>query len=121
MFEMCCRYVKALVLVISLVIGLQAQAAPESIKICAKYQRSDMSYSPNFRLQAVWGEGHVLNKAIKFYEFNNYESYLVILWPNNQISLFEARADNKPSFVEQGYKDQRNVKWIIKEGWSFCE
>ena len=108
--------------VLALALGLSMSAnATSEIKVCAKYQRSNYSWSQGYKVNALKVTGDELNKSINSYKFASYDYYLVIPWNEGGYTLLKLNGSWEPSSFDKEYQDQRSITWKVKEGWNWCE
>lgn len=96
--------------------------AAEKADVCVKY-RTDSGWSKGYAVQGTVIDGSDLNSAVGSYtRFNNFSTYVVVFWDDDQASIFELPAisfGSVPMF-ETEVEDQQGRKWKIKEGHFLC-
>lgn len=111
----------AFVLSLFLCVGINSvHAATEQINVCAKFKRNDGSFSPNYRLTAIWTQGEALNQVDGLIQFTPEHNYLVLPVSPNTSSWFTGVNLNKPIADQRLYQDQDGTTWAISRGWGKC-
>lgn len=111
----------AIFLSVFLSVGINsAYAATEQINVCAKFKRHDGSFSPNYRLTAIWTQGEALNQGTGLIKFIPNHNYLVLPVDPKTSSWFTGVNINKPVADQRFYQDQDGTTWAISRGWGKC-
>lgn len=89
------------------------------VKACVKYQRSDYSWSNEYKVVGYLVSGSELNSMANTYKFSSYDNYYVILWKEGGYTALKLPYRELP-YSWRTVEDQRDKTWEIKEGWSSC-
>ncbi len=66
-------------------------------------------------------DGEDLNDIVKSYKYNSWHHYFVIPWQDGGYTALELNSyEDEPPIFEREYKDQRQIRWKLKNGWDWC-
>lgn len=94
--------------------------AGENMQVCARYQRYDGSYTPFFKVNALWSDGFELNRKLNTDEFDIIKHYMVMEWNYLDYAFFECDITDQPTLMAREYTDQHGRRWQLKNDWDGC-
>lgn len=104
---------KRLIFFLLLALFAFSSSAYEVIPICAKAQRRDGSWSTNYAIKsAKVYKGSELNQATRTYNYNAYDTYVLIWWDEGEVSIIHLDFSIVSLYNNEG-KDQLGRKWSI--------
>lgn len=92
-------------------------SATERTEICAKY-RASSEWSDAYSVEAAIAKGHELNQATSSFDYQGFDTYVVIFWDKDEVSVIQMESPFV-TIVEQTGFDQQGREWQIKRG-SIC-
>jgi hypothetical protein len=95
-----------------------AEGSTERVKVCAKYRRSDYTWSDAYGVTGQVQTGSTLNSKTGTYKYNASSTYVVIFWDKGQASILELDYGNLGASYKRA-KDQRGSVWKVKGG-GYC-
>lgn len=112
---------KTLIAIVSALLVLPSIASADDMEqVCARYQRSDGSWSQHYKLKGMVVDGSKLNEATKTYDFNSWDKYLFIPWEAGGYTIIKLDIFGLSTLESSPLKDRRGVKWKVSKGWSLC-
>lgn len=92
-------------------------SATEHAEICAKY-RTSTGWSDAYKVEATIAKGNELNQATSSFNYQSFDTYVVIFWDKDQASVIQMESPFVTLVEQTGY-DQQGRAWQIKKG-SIC-
>ena len=106
--------------VVLAILGMAAASSAygkERAEVCAKY-RTPNGWSQAYKIDATIISGYELNQATSSYNYQGYDTYVVIFWGQDEASVIQMDSPYVTYVDETGY-DQQGRAWQIHKG-SFC-
>ncbi|WP_110957888.1 hypothetical protein [Vibrio casei] len=89
---------------------------------CVKYQRKDFSWGDSYKVPSTVVSGDALNEATNSYEYNSWNNYAVVEWPNGGYSALELPSyydDLSSIYSYTRTKDQNGRTYQVKQAPSY--
>lgn len=103
-----------------LILSSGSAYALDTVKACVKYQRADYSWTHGYKIEGIYVNGADLNNFTNTYKYDSWATYFVIPWKEGGYTALNMDYQSELYSYEQTFKDQRDISWQVKEGWSFC-
>lgn len=89
----------------------------ERAEVCAKYRTAN-GWSQAYKVDATIMKGYELNQSTSSYNYQAYDTYVVIFWAQDEASVIQMESPYVTYMDEAGY-DQQGRAWQIHKG-TFC-
>ncbi|HAT8319320.1 TPA: hypothetical protein GDD06_08920 [Legionella pneumophila] len=111
------RKIKLFFLVVVITLTPSVLLAAEKAEICAKYQTAS-GWSDAYGVEATIIKGSELNQATSSFNYESFDTYVLIFWDRNEVSVIQMESPFV-TFMEETGHDQQGREWQIKKG-SVC-